>query len=247
MKCSKCGAENASGRTTCGNCGSNLPDGSISERKWLEESDTIANLLSKDVLRMETALQERLSKRRGALMRSVVLPMTFIFASELETASLHVSKEGRVSVEKGKLPKPMLVVKASHSTICTLIRNREPRISAPGPITITVNVGPLKGVETTIPKGQILEHPFADIYGYGPASPLTQKSLPITRRHLVPLTILWASFVALTVVIWITGFESSHMLNVIGFAFALVISALLSISLLIMLAINASAKALAKR
>ena len=245
MKCPKCGAENAYDLTTCGNCGSNLTDFPVPESKSTEERDTIESLLSKDALRMETALQERLTKRRRILTRSLVLPMTVVFTSEVETASLHASKEGRVSVSKGELSKPMLVMEADHSTICTLLRSREPRIFAPGPIKVTVNIGPLRGLETAIPKGQVLSHPLSDAYGYGLTNPSMQESLPVKRSLLISLTTLWAAFAALTILLYVAGFEGSRILNVIGFAFALIITVLLSISLLIVLAFNASWRSLA--
>jgi hypothetical protein len=246
MICPKCGAENTSDLTTCGNCGSNLTDFQVPERKLTEERDSIESLLSKDILRMETAIQERLTKKRSILMRSF-LPMTVVFASEVETASLHVSEEGRVSISKGELSKPMLVMEADHSTICAVLRSREPSISAPGPIKVTVNLGPVRGLETTIPQGQVLNHPLSDVYGYGFAAPSMQESLPVKRRHLVSVTILWAVFIALTIGIYMRGFEGTRLLNVMDFAFALIIAILLSASLLIMIAVNASARANARR
>jgi len=115
----------------------------------------------------------------------------------------------------------------------------------------------LRGMKISIADGQIMDHPFNDLYGFGSylmqrspkltESGSTALSPPIKRRHLVSLTILWASFVVLTIVTYIWGFEGSRILRVIDFAFALVITVLLSISLLIMLAVNASARALAKK
>jgi len=92
--------------------------------------------------------------------------MTVVFRSEIETASLHVDKEGNISILKGVLPKPMLVIEGSHSSICQLLRSREPRFSAPGSIRLILSWGPFRNKTVEIVDGQIMDHPLKDLYGY---------------------------------------------------------------------------------
>lgn len=147
----------------CGNCGQSFTEGSPPSS---ERSDTIENLLSKSALREENVLKERLKKRKGILVRALVLPMTIVFRSEIEFASLLVDKEGNISVRKGMSPKPQIVIEGSHASLCQILQSREPKFSTHGSIKLTLNWGPFRNKIFEFVEGQVMDHPLKDLYGY---------------------------------------------------------------------------------
>jgi hypothetical protein len=166
MKCPKCGAENARGMLQCGNCDYSLDPSSSPTSGQAERHDSIEHLLSRAALRAESALKEQLDRRRGFLVKSLILPMIVVFRSEIETASLHVDKQGGVSVRRGELPEPTMVIEGSHSSICRIIESDVPRLHAPGPLRLTLNWGPFRGKTIEMVDGQVMDHPLKDLFGY---------------------------------------------------------------------------------
>ncbi len=166
MKCPGCGAENAEGMLECVNCGCSIELGSSDSPGRTERHDSIEHLLSRSALREENAFKERLGRRRGILIRSLILPMTIVFRSEIETTSLHVDRRGDVSIRRGAMPKPTFVIEGSHSSICEVLGSREPRLRAPATFKLTLNWGPFRGKTIEVIQGQIMDHPLKDLYGY---------------------------------------------------------------------------------
>jgi hypothetical protein len=130
-----------------------------------ELMENIENLLSKVALMAEPLLKARLKKRRN-IFAGATLPITVVFKSDVETASFHADKQGNVSIRSGALPHPTLVIEGNHSTLCQILQSREPELSAPGPVNVTLSWGPIRNKTINLAEGQIMAHPFKDLYDY---------------------------------------------------------------------------------
>jgi hypothetical protein len=93
------------------------------------------------------------------------LPITVVLKSEVETTSIHVDGAGNVSLSRGALPDPDVVIEGSHAVLCEILQTRGPILTAPGPIKVTFNSGEMKGTVVEVSEGEIVGNPLADLFG----------------------------------------------------------------------------------
>ena len=104
-------------------------------------------------------------ERRRMSLQAMERPLTVILKSEVETTSIHVDEEGNVSLSRGALPDPDVVIEGEHSVLCEILQTRAPILAAPGPIKVTVNSGEMKGLVVEVSKGELMGNPLADLFG----------------------------------------------------------------------------------
>ncbi|HIH01753.1 TPA: hypothetical protein HA259_06745 [Thermoplasmata archaeon] len=103
--------------------------------------------------------------RRRMSLQTIGRPLTVILKSEVETTSIHVDKEGNVSLSRGALPDPDVVIEGEHATLCEILQTRAPILAAPGPLKVTINSGEMKGLVVEVMKGELIGNPLADLFG----------------------------------------------------------------------------------
>jgi hypothetical protein len=103
--------------------------------------------------------------RRRLSLRTMNLPLTVVLRSEVETTSIHVDKRGNVSLSRGALPDPDVVIEGSHATLCEMLQTKAPMLAAPGPIRVTINSGEMKGLVVEVSEGDLIGNPLADLLG----------------------------------------------------------------------------------
>jgi hypothetical protein len=108
-------------------------------------------------------LKTMFMRGRGLSLRSLGLPITVVLKSEVETTSIYVDKAGNVSVSRGALPDPNVIIEGSHAAMCEILQTRGPMLTAPGPLKITINSGDIKGRVVEIPEGEPMENPLTDL------------------------------------------------------------------------------------
>ena len=94
------------------------------------------SLLEKAGKEVEWQLKPQLAGVFGGIIRGY-LPQTWVFETEEGAMSLHVEKDGRVTVVSGALPDPDLTVKARDAALATALRERRRAGLAPGAISAT--------------------------------------------------------------------------------------------------------------
>ena len=107
----------------------------------------------------------QLEERRRMSLRTMGRPLTVILKSEVETTSIHVDREGNVSLSRTALPDPDVVIEGGHATLCEILQTRAPILAAPGPIKVTINSGEMKGMVVEVSKGELIGNPLADLFG----------------------------------------------------------------------------------
>ncbi|MDH3364463.1 MAG: hypothetical protein OEM29_00420 [Thermoplasmata archaeon] len=112
----------------------------------------------------ESGLEERLKGERGVSVGDIGLPATVVFKSDVESTSIYVDEVGNVSVSRGALPNPNLVIEGDHHALCSILQTREPTFKAPGAFKITVTKGTIRGFVVEIAEGQDIDHPLLEIY-----------------------------------------------------------------------------------
>ena len=112
----------------------------------------------------EDALRDDLSSGKGISVGAVGRPATIVFRSDVETTSVYVDEQGNVSVSRGALPSPNIVVEGDHDVLCAILQTREPTFAAPGTLRITVNAGAVRDFVVDIPKGHEMTNPLKELY-----------------------------------------------------------------------------------
>jgi len=112
----------------------------------------------------ESTLKEKLRGGRGVSVGDVGLPATVVFKSDVESTSIYVDEVGNVSVSRGTLPEPNLVIEGDHQVLCSILQTREPTFKAPGALKITVTKGSIQRFQIEIAEGQDIDHPLMEIY-----------------------------------------------------------------------------------
>ena len=102
-------------------------------------------------------------KGRSLSLRTLGLPITVLLKSEKETTSIYVDKAGNVSVSRGALPEPNVIIEGSHAALCDILQTRSPTLIAPGPLKVTINSGEIKGKVVGISEGDLMENPLMDL------------------------------------------------------------------------------------
>ena len=105
-------------------------------------------------------------EERGRLsLQAMDRPLTVILRSEVETTSIHVDKEGNVSLSRVALPDPDVVIEGEHAVLCQILMTKAPILAAPGPVKVTVYSGEMKGLVVEVSKGELMGNPLADLFG----------------------------------------------------------------------------------
>ena len=104
-------------------------------------------------------------ERRRMSLRTMDRPLTVTLRSEVETTSIHVDKEGNVSLSRGALPDPDVVIEGEHATLCEILQSKAPIVVAPGPVKVTINSGEMQGLVVEVSKGELMGNPLADLFG----------------------------------------------------------------------------------
>lgn len=112
----------------------------------------------------ETALKERLKSGSGVSVGDIGLPAIVVFKSEVQSTSIYVDEVGNISVSRGALPNPNIVIEGTHEALCSILQTMEPNLSAPGALRITVTKGSIQGLVIEIAEGQSMVHPLMEIY-----------------------------------------------------------------------------------
>jgi hypothetical protein len=111
------------------------------------------------------ALRTIFMKGKSLSLRSLGLPITVILKSEVETTSIFVDMVGNVSVSRGALPEPDVIIEGSHASMCEILQTRSPTLTAPGALKVTINSGERKGEVIEISEGELMENPLTDLLG----------------------------------------------------------------------------------
>jgi hypothetical protein len=111
------------------------------------------------------ALKAVFGDARRLSLQAMGLPLTLVLKSEVETTSIHVDRAGNVSLSRGAMPDPNVIIEGSHATLCALLQTKEPILMAPGPLTITFNSGDVKGLVVEVAEGDVIGNPLADLLG----------------------------------------------------------------------------------
>lgn len=112
-----------------------------------------------DVESPETAL----SKGRRLFLRSLGLPLTVVLRSDVESTSIFIDEAGNVSVSRGELPEPTIVIEGGHAALCGILESMESPITVTGPLKIHINKGDTKDMVFEIAAGETIENPLTDI------------------------------------------------------------------------------------
>jgi len=129
-----------------------------------ESSDADENPSLDSVTNDESVLRERLNGGRGLSVGALGLPATVVFKSTVESTSVYVDELGNVSVSRGALPDPNIVIEGDHDALCSILQMREPTFAAPGTLRITVTKGSIQGFVMEIAEGQEIDHPLRELY-----------------------------------------------------------------------------------
>ena len=100
----------------------------------------------------------------GISVGAIGRPATVVFRSDIESTSVYVDEQGNVSVSRGALPNPNLIVEGDHATLCAILQMLEPTLAAPGNLTITVNTATIKDFVIEIPEGREMVHPLKELH-----------------------------------------------------------------------------------
>ncbi len=111
------------------------------------------------------ALKAVFGDSRRLSLQAMGLPLTLILKSEVETTSIHVDKAGNVSLSRGAMPDPNVVIEGSHATLCALLQTKEQILKAPGPMKITFSSGEVRGLVIEVSEGDMIGNPLADLFG----------------------------------------------------------------------------------
>ncbi len=109
------------------------------------------------------ALKTMFSNGRRLFLRSLGLPLTVVLRSDIETTSIFVDEANNVSVSRGALPEPNVVIEGSHATLCGILVSMESTITVLGPLTIHINKGDTKDMILEVATGETIENPLTDI------------------------------------------------------------------------------------
>jgi len=109
------------------------------------------------------ALKTMFSKGRRLFLRSLGLPLTVVLRSDIETTSIFVDEANNVSVSRGALPDPNVVIEGSHATLCGILGSMESTITVLGPLKIHINKGDIRDMILEIAAGETIENPLTDI------------------------------------------------------------------------------------
>lgn len=109
------------------------------------------------------ALMTMFSKGRRLFLRSLGLPITVVLRSDIETTSIFVDDAGNVSVSRGALPDPNVVIEGSHATLCGILGSMESTITVQGPLKIYINKGDTRDMIVEIAAGETIENPLTDL------------------------------------------------------------------------------------
>ncbi|HUV61462.1 MAG TPA: hypothetical protein VMW71_04765 [Thermoplasmata archaeon] len=112
----------------------------------------------------ERELMERLREGRGLSVGELGLPAIVVFKSDVQSTSIYVDEIGNVSVSRGALPDPNIVIEGTHEALCSILQTMEPTFAAPGALRITVNKGSIQGFVMDIAEGQDMDHPLMEIF-----------------------------------------------------------------------------------
>ncbi len=97
-------------------------------------------------------------------MGDIGLPAIVVFKSEVQSTSIYVDEVGNISVSRGALPNPSMVIEGTHEALCSILQTMEPTLSAPGALRMTVTKGSIQGLVIEIAEGQSMVHPLMEIY-----------------------------------------------------------------------------------
>ncbi|UCE45002.1 MAG: hypothetical protein JSU93_06330 [Methanobacteriota archaeon] len=100
----------------------------------------------------------------GISVGAIGRPATVVFRSDIESTSVYVDEQGNVSVSRGALPNPNMLVEGSHGTLCAILQRTDPTLTAPGDLTITVNIATIKDFVIEIPEGREMVHPLKELH-----------------------------------------------------------------------------------
>ena len=112
----------------------------------------------------ERELKEALESGKGISVGAIGRPATVVFRSDIESTSVYVDEQGNVSVSRGALPNPNLLVEGGHDTLCAILQMMDPTLAAPGNLTITVNTATIKNFVIEIPEGWEMVHPLRELH-----------------------------------------------------------------------------------
>ena len=112
----------------------------------------------------EEALREILEDGKGISVGAVRGPVTVVLRSAVESTSVYVDEQGNVSISRGALPNPNIVVEGDHDILCAILQIREPTFTAPGDLKVTVNFGAIRDFVVEISKGQEMVNPLKELY-----------------------------------------------------------------------------------
>ncbi len=109
------------------------------------------------------ALKTMFRKGRRLFLQSLGLPITVVLRSDIETTSIFVDEASNVSVSRGALPDPNVVIEGSHATLCGILGSMESTITVPGPLKIHISKGDTRDMILEIAAGETIENPLTDI------------------------------------------------------------------------------------
>ena len=112
----------------------------------------------------EGELRRTLDSGMGISVGAIGRPATVVFKSDIESTSVYVDKQGNVSVSRGALPDPDILIEGDHATLCAILQMLEPTLAAPGNLTITVNTATIKDFVIEIPEGREMVHPLKELH-----------------------------------------------------------------------------------
>lgn len=130
----------------------------------LEPSDKCLNIPGESTYVEDEVLMSRMTEGKGVSVGAIGRPATVVFKSPVESTSVYVDELGNVSVSRGALPNPNIVIEGEHEVLCAVLQQRIPFFSAPGPLKITVTRGSVVGLTAEIAEGQEMEHPLKELY-----------------------------------------------------------------------------------
>lgn len=130
----------------------------------LEPSDLSPGFPNDSALLDDEALRRRMTEGRGVSVGAIGRPATVVLKSPVESTSVYVDEHGNVSVSRGALPNPNIVLEGEHAALCAILLQRMPSFPAPGPLKITVTRGSVEGLVAQIAEGQEMDHPLKELY-----------------------------------------------------------------------------------
>ncbi|UCE80457.1 MAG: hypothetical protein JSV94_04675 [Methanobacteriota archaeon] len=117
--------------------------------------------------REDRALQESLNGGRGISVGAIGRPATIVFKSDVESTSVYVDEQWNVSVSRGALPNPNIMVEGDHDVLCSILQTKTPELASPGKLRITITKGSIKDFVMEIEKGEEIVHPLRELYTHG--------------------------------------------------------------------------------